>query len=203
MAFDERADEGVDGARVGECGEARRRLDSSRQRATPRWRARRRRRARRRARGAETSGEGRGRRAARRARADAARGDDGAGGALFWIHTARARTTLGDVARAHGCEEETLMRFNVGGAIEAGTEVLIPCRALAPRAATGGATTRRARGFEEGARATGARVDWVHAVFFFAGLGIGLCVFGERGVWGRARTRARDEGARRGGGERL
>ena len=148
---------------------------------------------------------GRGTRATRgAARASgAARGDDGAGGALFWIHTARARTTLGDVARAHGCEEETLMRFNVGGAIEAGTEVLIPCRALAPRAATGGATTRRARGFEEGARATGARVDWVHAVFFFAGLGIGLCVFGERGVWGRARTRARDEGARRGGDERL
>ena len=41
------------------------------------------------------------------------------------------------------------MRFNVGGAIEAGTEVLIPCRALAPRAATGGgddAARERLRG---------------------------------------------------------
>ena len=61
------------------------------------------------------------------------------------------------------------------------------------------ATTRSGRGFEEGARATGANIDWVHAVFFFAGLGIGLCVFGERGVRGRAKTRARDEGGRRGG----
>jgi hypothetical protein len=39
----------------------------------------------------------------------------------------------------------------------------------------------------------------VRAVFFFAGLGIGLCAFGERGVRGRAKTRARDEGGRRGG----
>lgn len=61
------------------------------------------------------------------------------------------------------------------------------------------ATTRRGRGFEEGARATGANVDWVRAVFFFAGLGIGSCAFGERGVRGRAKTRARDEGGRRGG----
>lgn len=61
------------------------------------------------------------------------------------------------------------------------------------------ATTRRGRGFEEGARATGANVDWVRAVFFFAGLGIGLRAFGERGVRGRAKTRARDEGGRRGG----
>jgi hypothetical protein len=61
------------------------------------------------------------------------------------------------------------------------------------------ATTRRGRGFEEGARATGANIDWVRAVFFFAGLGIGLRAFGERGVRGRAKTRARDEGGRRGG----
>ena len=53
--------------------------------------------------------------------------------------------------------------------------------------------------FEEGARATGANIDWVRAVFFFAGLGIGLRAFGERGVRGRAKTRARDEGGRRGG----
>ena len=59
--------------------------------------------------------------------------------------------------------------------------------------------TRRGRGFEEGARATGANIDWVRAVFFFAGLGIGLRAFGERGVRGRAKTRARDEGGRRGG----
>ena len=127
----------------------------------------------------------------------AARGDDDGDGGMFWIHTARARTTLGDVARAHGCAEETLMRFNVGGAIEEGMEVLIPYGALAPRAARerdARATTRSGRGFEEGARATGANIDWVHAVFFFAGLGIGLCVFGERGVRGRAKTRARDEG---------
>jgi len=143
------------------------------------------------------SGVGRGTRATRgvaRARR-AARGDDDGDGGVFWIHTARARTTLGDVARAHGCAEETLMRFNVGGAIEEGMEVLIPYGALAPRAARDArATTRSARGFEEGARATGANIDWVHAVFFFAGLGIGLCVFGERGVRGRAKTRARDEG---------
>ena len=121
---------------------------------------------------------------------------------MFWIHVARARTTLGDVARAHGCAEETLMRFNVGGAIEEGMEVLIPCGALAPRAARARdarATTRSGRGFEEGARATGANIDWVRAVFFFAGLGIGLRAFGERGVRGRAKTRARDEGGRRGG----
>ena len=61
------------------------------------------------------------------------------------------------------------------------------------------ATTRSGRGFEEGARATGANIDWVRAVFFFAGLGIGLRAFGERGVRGRAKTRARDEGGRRGG----
>ena len=56
-----------------------------------------------------------------------------------------------------------------------------------------------ARGFEEGARATGANIDRVRAVFFFAGLGIGSRAFGERGVRGRAKTRARDEGGRRGG----
>ena len=96
MAFDERADEGVDGARVGECGEARRRLDSSRQRATPRWRARRRRRARRRARGAETSGEGRGRRAARRAR-----------GARREATTVRAARCFGFTPRARGRRSAT------------------------------------------------------------------------------------------------
>jgi len=37
----------------------------------------------------------------------------------------------------------------------------------------------------------------VRAVFFFAGLGIGSCAFGERGGRGRAKTR--DEGGRRGG----
>jgi hypothetical protein len=49
------------------------------------------------------------------------------------------------------------------------------------------------------ATATGANVDRVRAVFFFAGLGIGSRAFGERGVRGRAKTRARDEGGRRGG----
>ena len=67
------------------------------------------------------------------------------------------------------------------------------------RARDARATTRSGRGFEEGARATGANIDWVRAVFFFAGLGIGLRAFGERGVRGRAKTRARDEGGRRGG----
>ena len=56
-----------------------------------------------------------------------------------------------------------------------------------------------ARGFEEGARATGANIDWARALFFFAGLGIGSCAFGARGARGRAKTRARDEGGRRGG----
>lgn len=67
------------------------------------------------------------------------------------------------------------------------------------RAAREGDARWRRRGFEEGARATGANIDWVRAVFFFAGLGIGLRAFGERGVRGRAKTRARDEGGRRGG----
>lgn len=45
----------------------------------------------------------------------------------------------------------------------------------------------------------GVNIDWVCVVFFFVGLGIGLCVFGEWGVWGRVKTCARDEGGRRGG----
>ena len=66
------------------------------------------------------------------------------------------------------------------------------------RRVRGGARGRRAMATAT-ATATGANVDRVRAVFFFAGLGIGLRAFGERGVRGRAKTRARDEGGRRGG----
>ena len=66
------------------------------------------------------------------------------------------------------------------------------------RVTGGGARGRRAMATAT-ATATGANIDWVRAVFFFAGLGIGSRAFGERGVRGRAKTRARDEGGRRGG----
>ena len=128
----------------------------------------------------------------------AARGDDDGDGGMFWIHTARARTTLGDVARAHGCAEETLMRFNVGGAIEEGMEVLIPYGALAPRAAR----ERDARGDDaerervRGRRASDGREHRLGA------RGVFLRRAGDRvvrvrragGAGTREDARARDEG---------
>ena len=63
----------------------------------------------------------------------------------------------------------------------------------------GGRRKRATRDGDGDGDGDGANIDWVRAVFFFAGLGIGSRAFGERGVRGRAKTRARDEGGRRGG----
>ena len=67
------------------------------------------------------------------------------------------------------------------------------------RRVTHGRRERATRDGDGDGDGDGANIDWVRAVFFFAGLGIGLRAFGERGVRGRAKTRARDEGGRRGG----